>query len=68
MLRAIAKKRVSTTKKPSLLFLAYVAHKNFEVFWMDVKCMFLNWELEETVYVEQPPGFFNWSIPINATF
>ncbi|KAI3503844.1 hypothetical protein L1887_32298 [Cichorium endivia] len=39
------------------IFLAYAAHKNFDVFQMDVKCAFLNGDLEETVFVEQPPDF-----------
>ena len=34
------------------IFLAYAAHKKFKVFQMDVKCGFLNGELEEKVYVE----------------
>lgn len=41
------------------IFLAYVAHKNFKVYQMDVKCALLNGTLQETVYVEQPPGFVN---------
>ena len=39
------------------IFLAYVVHANFKVYQMDVKSAFLNRELEEEVYVQQPPGF-----------
>ena len=39
------------------MFLAFAAHMNFKVYQMDVKSAFLNGELEEEVYVQQPPGF-----------
>ena len=45
------------------IFLAYVAHKKFKVFQMDVKSDFLNGELEEEVYIEQPPGFVDPKFP-----
>ncbi|KAL8120799.1 hypothetical protein AgCh_017833 [Apium graveolens] len=45
------------------IFLAYAAHKKFTVFQMDVKSAFLNEELEEEVYVEQPPGFVDSKHP-----
>ena len=39
------------------MFLAYVIQRGFTVYQMDVKSAFLNRELKEEVYVEQPPGF-----------
>ena len=45
------------------MFLAYAAHKKFKVFQMDVKSAFLNGELEEEVFVEQPPGFIDPRFP-----
>nr|GFA91447.1 hypothetical protein [Tanacetum cinerariifolium] len=45
--------------KAICLFLAYAAHKDFRVFQMDVKTVFLNGILKEEVYVGQPLGFVN---------
>ena len=39
------------------MFLAFAAHSNIKVYQMYVKSAFLNEELEEEVYVEQPLGF-----------
>ncbi|GJY89223.1 retrovirus-related pol polyprotein from transposon TNT 1-94 [Tanacetum coccineum] len=45
------------------LFLAYDAHKDFTIFQMDVKTVFLNEILKEQVYVGQPPGFVSKQYP-----
>nr|GEW53856.1 putative reverse transcriptase domain-containing protein [Tanacetum cinerariifolium] len=45
------------------LFLAYVAHKDFTVFQMDVKTAFSNGILKEEVYVGQSPGFVSKQYP-----
>jgi hypothetical protein len=39
------------------LILAYACSKNIKVYQMEVKSSFLNGELEEEVYIEQPEGF-----------
>lgn len=39
------------------MILAYASSKNIKVYQMDVKSTFLNGELVEEVYIEQPYGF-----------
>jgi hypothetical protein len=39
------------------LFIALAAHKGWEVHHMDVKSAFLNGDLQEEVYIEQPTCF-----------
>ena len=39
------------------IFLAYACHKRFKVYQMDVKSAFLNGDLSEEAYMEQPEGF-----------
>nr|GFC03778.1 retrovirus-related Pol polyprotein from transposon TNT 1-94 [Tanacetum cinerariifolium] len=45
------------------IFLAYVAHKSFTVFQMDVKTAFLHGSLIEDMYVCQPEGFIDADHP-----
>lgn len=44
-------------RKTIRMFLSLVTYKNFKVFQMDVKAVFLNSILEEEVYIEQLDGF-----------
>ena len=43
--------------EPIRLILAYASSKNIKFYQMDVKFAFLNGDLEEEVYMEQPDGF-----------
>ncbi|GKF63695.1 retrovirus-related pol polyprotein from transposon TNT 1-94, partial [Tanacetum coccineum] len=45
------------------IFLAYVAHKAFIVFQMDVKTVFLHGTLKEDMYMCQPKGFIDADHP-----
>nr|GEU34896.1 retrovirus-related Pol polyprotein from transposon TNT 1-94 [Tanacetum cinerariifolium] len=45
------------------LFLAYASFKDFIVYQMDVKSVFLYGKIEEEVYVFQPPGFEDPDFP-----
>ncbi|GJR07484.1 retrovirus-related pol polyprotein from transposon TNT 1-94 [Tanacetum coccineum] len=45
------------------IFLAYVAHKSFTVFQMDVKTAFLHGSLKEDVHVCKPEGFIDVDHP-----
>ncbi|GJZ00103.1 retrovirus-related pol polyprotein from transposon TNT 1-94 [Tanacetum coccineum] len=45
------------------IFVAYVAHKSFPIYQMDVKTTFLNGPLKEEVYVAQPDGFVDLDHP-----
>ncbi|GJT63948.1 putative ribonuclease H-like domain-containing protein [Tanacetum coccineum] len=45
------------------LFLAYASFKDFVVYQMDVKSVFLYGKIEEEVYVCQPPGFKDPNFP-----
>nr|GEX57794.1 uncharacterized mitochondrial protein AtMg00810-like [Tanacetum cinerariifolium] len=47
------------------IFVAYVIHKSFPIYQMDVKTAFLNGPLKEEVYVAQPDGFVNPDHPGN---
>ncbi|KAK1432245.1 hypothetical protein QVD17_09140 [Tagetes erecta] len=45
------------------IFLAHAANKNFKVYQMDVKCAFLYGDIDEEIYVCQPPGFEDPDFP-----
>ena len=46
-----------STKDSFRVIMAIVAHIDMELHQMDVKTTFLNGDLDEDVYMEQPTGF-----------
>nr|GEV48161.1 hypothetical protein [Tanacetum cinerariifolium] len=48
------------------IFVAYATHKNFPIFQMDVKTVFLNGSLKEEVFLQQPDGFVDPDFPNNV--
>ena len=40
-----------------IMFLEFSCYKNFKVYQMDVKSVFLNGKIEEEVYIKQPECF-----------
>ncbi|KAJ9552005.1 hypothetical protein OSB04_016050 [Centaurea solstitialis] len=49
------------------LFLAFASYKRFKVYQMDVKGAFLYGNIEEEVYVCQPPGFEDPKFPVKVS-
>ena len=45
------------------MLLTFVCYKNFILYQMDVKSVFLNGFINEKVFVEQPPGFEDFNFP-----
>nr|GEW72001.1 hypothetical protein [Tanacetum cinerariifolium] len=45
------------------MFVAYVAHKNFTIYQMDVKTAFLNGQLKEEVFISRSDGFVDPDFP-----
>nr|GEV50983.1 hypothetical protein [Tanacetum cinerariifolium] len=50
------------------IFIAYVAHKSFLIYQMDMKIEFFNGLLKEVVYAAQPDGFINPDHPDKAKY
>ncbi|KAJ9547171.1 hypothetical protein OSB04_019714 [Centaurea solstitialis] len=48
------------------IFLAYATHKNFNVYQMDVKYVFLKGFLQEEVYVGRTEGFVDLELPYHV--
>jgi hypothetical protein len=46
------------------LLLAYSSLNDIKLYQMDVKSVFLNGEINELIYIEQPPGLKIRGIPI----